>query len=118
MDQEKLNAIALNEFKTSLKKKKKYGNDGVEFKGYAEYEAYGKKISDSLEIILIVGGFDPKVSLDIYEKSSIITSQKYHMNFKALNANSQFYFNAQNNILTIKGNSEKMGKHVLEIWEI
>lgn len=110
---------ALNEFKNNLKYKAEYGNDGFQFKGLVNYELNGKTVSEELDVVLIIGGYDPCVQLDVNENGRNITSDNFHMDFNPRFKNTEFQFNSKNSSLIIIGkNSPKMGNYKLEILEL
>ncbi len=111
--------MALNQFKSAIVNKKEYGNDGYEFEGLVTYYANGKIETEILEVILILGGFEPLIKLDVYSKGRILTNEKYHLDFyPKFFPNTQFVFNELEKSITIIGkNSPKLGSYEVTIVE-
>ena len=119
MDKETLNNIAIQSFKNSLENKSEFGNDGFQFKGLVEYEAHNKITSEILDVYLIIGGYEPMVRLDIYEKGKKITLDKFHFDFNPKFNNMTFEFLENEKQLIISGkNSPKLGNYKVKIREI
>lgn len=113
------NISAINKLKSALKNKWEYGNDGFEFRGLITYTSKGKTVTEILQTILIIGGYEPLVRIDSKEEGEIITSDDYHMDFNPkFFKTSTFEFDYSTEILTIKGSSPKMGgDYFVEIQE-
>lgn len=110
--------IALNQFKSSLSTKEKFGNDGFQFNGLVQYNVAGKTTIEVLEVILIVGGFEPMIKLDIYEKGIKITKDDFHLDFNSRFNNTEFVFDPVKQSIIITGkNSPKLGNYSVEITE-
>lgn len=110
---------ALNQFKDSLNNKEEYGNDGFQFNGLVEYKVAGQTTIEVLEVILIIGGFEPMIKLDIYEKGIKITKDDFHLDFNSRFTNTEFDFNSAKPSIIITGkNSPKLGNYSVEITEI
>jgi hypothetical protein len=119
MNKETLNNIAIQSFKNSVVKKLEFGNDGFQFQGLVEYNAFNKTTTEVLDVYLIIGGYEPMVKLDIYEKGKIITLEKFHFDFNPRYNNMTFEFNENDNQLIITGkNSPKLGNYQVKIKEI
>ncbi len=119
MDKETLNNIAIQSFKESLENKAEYGNNGFQFQGLVEYEAHNKTITELLDVYLIIGGYEPMVRLDIYEKGRKITVDKFHFDFNPRYDNMTFEFVEKEKQLVITGkNSPKLGRYQVKIKEI
>ena len=110
--------IALNQFKSSLNNKEKFGNDGFQFNGLVEYNVAGKTTIEVLEVILIVAGFEPMIKIDIYEKGIKITKDDFHLDFNSRFNNTEFDFDPVKQSIIITGkNSPKLGNYSVEIRE-
>lgn len=111
---------ALNTFKDGIKNLKGYGDDGFKFEGYIKYTVNGKVETERLEVYLIIGGYNPMVKLDIYEKGNVITLNKYHLDFDPEFWKNTVFKNESNpNRLIIEGfNSPKLGNYTVEIEEL
>ena len=114
------NVMAINKLKSALKNKEEYGNDGYEFRSLITYKSKGKTVTEILQTVLIIGGYEPLVRIDSQEEGEIITSDKYHMDFNPkFFKTSTFEFDSSADVLTIKGNSPKMGgDYTVEIQEV
>jgi hypothetical protein len=110
----------LNEFKSALKNKRDFGNDGHKFEGLVTYYTNGKIETEILEIALITGGYEPVIRLDIDLKGRIITSEKYHLDFNPkFWKNTKFEFDKAKNLIKIVGiNSPKLGNFEVTISEV
>ena len=110
---------ALNQFKSSLKNKEEYGSDGFQFNGLVKFNVGGIITSEVLEVILIIGGFNPMIKLDIYEKGEYITEDNFHLDFNSRFNGTDFDFNSKKPSIIITGkNSPKLGNFTVEITEI
>lgn len=111
--------MALNYFKSAINNKTEHGNDGYIFEGLVTYFVDGNPVTEILEVVLVVGGFEPMIKLDIYSKARIITSVKYHLDFNPkFSQSTKFSFDTEDNILTITGTkSPKLGNYYLTIRE-
>ena|ERR1700741_1456281 len=117
MDKELKNNIEIGSLKNVLSKKLRHGNDGVKFVGEIIYKAYNTVFVETLDVYLI-GGFTPMVRLDLDEKGKIITSAKFHLDFKSNHQDTTFSFNKSEQILKIEGiNSPKLGSYEVLIKE-
>jgi|GEM_PF-1367613 len=120
MDIESESIIALNEFKKGVIKKGDYGNDGCKFEGLVTYSVNGKVETEILEVVIITGGYEPMIKLDIDVKGRIITSAKYHLDFNPrFSKRTMFKFNKMDDSITIIGkNSPKLGDYEVKIIEV
>ncbi|MFD2938779.1 hypothetical protein [Flavobacterium notoginsengisoli] len=111
--------MALNQFKSAIKNKTEFGNDGYKFEGLVTYSAKGKIETEILDVVLIVGGFEPTIKLDIDFKGRILTSTKYHLDFNPkFSKNTLFVFDESKKSITITGtNSPKLGDYEVTIVE-
>lgn len=66
-----------------------------------------------------MGGFEPTIKLDIYNKGEILTTAKYHLDFNPkFSQNTQFIFDSEKSSITIKGkDSPKLGDYEVIIVE-
>lgn len=117
MNQEHLNRSELRKMQDALKHSEKYGFSGVIFKGYIEFTAYNKTIYDELEVTLVTNDMNPQLKIDVNEKSTKIRSDYYHKNFRTGFDDTIFYFDTENLILKINGDTDKMGVYEVAIWE-
>jgi len=101
-----------------LVSKSRYGNDGFMFVGLVTYDAYSKSYSEPLEVYLTIGGANPGIRLDIYEKGKSITISKFHLDFNPDFINPTMIYDKNTKTLNIQGTSPKMGSYRLSISEI
>ncbi len=118
MDKETKNNIAMQEFKNSVQKISKFGDDGFQLQGLVEYEAFNKTTTEILDVYLIIGGYEPLVRLDIYEKGQKITLANFHFDFNPRYNNMTFEFDESSSQLIISGtDSPKLGDYRVKIKE-
>lgn len=110
---------ALNDFKNSLKSKTALGRDSFKFKGLVTYTALDKEVTEILDVILVISGFQPEIKLDIDFKGKIIVSDIYHLDFNPRFENTLFKFDFEKNTIIIEGkNSPKLSNYKVTISEI
>lgn len=115
------NIRVLNEFKSSIKKKKKYGNEGIKFKGLVTYDIESKQVTEILECLLINSGYHPRFEIDFESKGKIITDDKYSLIFSPLSFedNTIFKYEKSNHLFIIEGvNAKNEEKYKITISEI
>ncbi len=120
MTDEDKSILALNQFKSALKRKEKYGNEGFKFKGIVVYDALGKSITENLECVIIVGGFQPVFKINTDDSGVLITEDIYHLDFNPFySKNTSFSYNDSDETFIINGiDSPKIGNYKVTISEI
>lgn len=120
MTDEGKSLLALNQFKSILKKKEKYGNDGYKFKALVVYDALGTIITEILECVIIISGYQPIFRINTDNSGILITEDIYHLDFNPFySQNNTFKYNTTNQTFNIYGNnSRKLGKYKVTISEV
>lgn len=120
MNEEDKSILALNRFKSALKDKEKYGNEGFKFKGLVVYNALGKEIIETLECVIIVGGYKPMFKINTDDKGKLIKENIYHLDFNPFySQNTLFIYNDINRTFIIDGkNSPKLGNYKITVSEV
>lgn len=105
------NLKAFSDFRNQLKSKKQFANGDEVFNGYIEYDFRGKHISERLEVKL-------RLTTIEYGQISISDGEFLYADLVHMELNPNFQeYSYKRGIITVTGQSQKLGKYSIAIME-